>query len=190
MSNSLKDQLMGLGFKDKPIKPVSHQAKVNPKKSAHRNSTVPEKQHTKTSDEIDLAKAFALRQKDEQRLREQAEREKHEKARLRKVAKEQVGQLLKDQVLNVAEADIVRHFPYGGKIKRVYVTSEQLKAVNSGELAIVQNMGKFCIVPTVIAMQVKLLSPSLVALHCDGSEEVVAEDYASSQFAVPDDLIW
>lgn len=189
MSHSLKDQLLGLGFKDNPKKPDKQQSRPHSNKPP-KKAGAPAKQHSKSTDEIDLAKAFALRQQEEQRAREQAERDKQELARLRKLAKEQVAQLLKDQVLNVPEAEIARHFPYGGKIKRVYVTAEQLRAINAGELAVVQHMGKFCIVPAAIALQVKSLIPALLALHCDGTEQAVSEEYADPQFAVPDDLVW
>ena len=183
---------MGLGFKDNPKKPDLQQTKPHShtKKSAQSKHHTQTKQNTKQSEQFDLATAFALRQKEEQRAREQAERDKQEHARLRKVAKEQVGELLKEQVLNVSDAEIVRHFPYAGKIKRVYVTAQQLKSINAGELAVVQHMGKFCIVSTEIALQVKLLIPSLLALHCDGTVQAISEEYSDPQFTVPDDLVW
>ena len=183
---------MGLGFKDSPGKPNVKQIKpqTRPINQTHKKPNAPAKQYKKCSEEFDLAKAFALRQKEEQLAREQAELKKQEHALLRKMAKEQVGQLLKDQVLNISDAEIVRHFLYGGKIKRVYVTAEQLKSINTGELCIVQHLGKFCIVPTTIALQVKALIPSLLALHCDGNEQTVSEEYSDPQFAVPDDLVW
>lgn len=190
MSQTLKDQLLGLGFKDNPKKQNAQQPKVHTAKPTHKKPNAPTQPLSKSNEEIDLAKAFALRQKEEQRTREQAEREKQELARLRKLAKEQVAQLLTGQMLNTQEAEIVRHFPYAGKIKRVYVTSEQLSALNAGELAVVQHMGKFCIVPTAIALQVQSLIPSLLALHCDGTEQVMSEEYADPKFEVPDDLLW
>lgn len=195
MSNSLKDQLMGLGFKNSPTKAVETKPKANHKKPDYKKpdykkSASPSKVPVNNTSEFDLAKAFALRQKEEQRQRAQAELEKQEQARVRRVAKEQVGQLLKDHVLNSPEADIARHFPYSGKIKRVYVTAQQLRAINVGELAVVQHLGKFCIVETVLALQVQALIPALLALHCDGTEQTVGDEYADPQFTVPDDLIW
>lgn len=183
---------MGLGFKDNPKKQDLQQTKPHShtKKSAQSKHHTQTKQNTKNSEQFDLATAFALRQKEEQRAREQVERVKKEQARLRKVAKEQVGELLKEQALNVSDAEIVRHFPYAGKIKRVYVTAQQLKSINAGELAVVQHMGKFCIVSTEIALQVKLLIPSLLALHCDGTVQAISEEYSDPQFTVPDDLVW
>ena len=67
-----------------------------------------------------------------------AEQAKQEEARLRREARAKLAELVKDKALNVADADIARHFPYGGKIKRIYVTAEQLKALNAGELGVLQ----------------------------------------------------
>jgi uncharacterized protein YaiL (DUF2058 family) len=195
MSNSFKDQLLGLGFKTSPKSAVTPVQKTAQKKPSNNN--IPHnKRHNnpqnsaEKSNEIDLAKAFALRQQEERRTREQAEREKLEQARLRKIAKEQIAELLKDTVLNSADADIARYFPYGGKIKRIYVTAEQLLALNAGELAVVQQAGKYCLVNAAIAMQIKALIPSLLALHCDGTEQASGDEYIEPQFQVPDDLVW
>ncbi len=182
--------MLGLGFKASP-KPVHSpaqktQSKKPPNDKRHHNPRA----HPEKTNEIDLAKAFTLRQQDEHRTREHAERDKLEQARLRKIAKEQIAVLLKDSVLNKADADIVRHFPYGGKIKRIYVTAEQLLALNAGELAVVQQAGKYCLVDVAIAMQIKALIPSLLALHCDGTEQTSGDEYIEPQYQVPDDLIW
>lgn len=191
MSGSFKDQLLGLGFKSSP-KP---EQKPKPARSqGHPNRALPAKPvknaTPKSQQEIDLAKAFALRSQQEKRERETAEREKQEAARQKKVAKESVATLLEGQVLNAAEADIARHFSYGGKIKRLYVTPEQLSALNAGELGIVQFNGRYCLVSKDITLAVRALLPSLVALYCDGDEESLPEGYDDPRFQVPDDLVW
>lgn len=191
MSGSFKDQLLGLGFKSTPKpeqkpKPVRSQGPVDRARSAKpAQSTQP-----KSQQEIDLAKAFALRGQQEKREREAAEREKQEAARQKKLAKESVATLLEGKVQNTADADIARHFSYGGKIKRLYVTPEQLSALNAGELGIVQFNGRYCLVSKDITLAVRALLPSLVALYCDGDEESLPEGYDDPRFQVPDDLIW
>jgi uncharacterized protein YaiL (DUF2058 family) len=196
MSSSFKDQLLGLGFKNssKPVNPPTQKSAVKTPmqkhNGPHRKTREQQRIQPEKSSEIDLAKAFALRQHDERRIREQAEHEKQEQARIRKIAKENVAALLKDTVLNNADANIARHFPYAGKIKRIYVTAGQLIALNAGELAVVQQAGKFCLVETAIALQIKALIPALLALHCDGTEQNNNDDYIEPQFQVPDDLIW
>ena len=51
--------------------------------------------------------------------------------------------MLEGKALNLADAEHVRHFEYGGKIKRVHVTPEQLAALNRGELGVLQQDGRY-----------------------------------------------
>jgi uncharacterized protein YaiL (DUF2058 family) len=84
----------------------------------------------------------------------------------------------------------VRHFEYNGKIRRVYVTPEQLKALNLGELGLVQMDGRYVIVTAVIANEVKSLLPSLIAVLIDPDAPAGDDPYSDPQFVVPDDLMW
>ena len=119
-----------------------------------------------------------------------AEQAKQMAAQQKKAAKEQVGKLLDGGILNAADAEIARHFSYGGKIKRIYVTGGQLSALNAGELGVVQYNGRYCLTPRETVLAVRALLPSLVALYCDGNEEVLPEGYDDPKFQVPDNLIW
>ncbi|MBP6534527.1 MAG: DUF2058 family protein [Arenimonas sp.] len=197
MASSFKDQLLGLGFKTSPkperaAKPVSTPPATRAHKPPHpaKQADGDRKAPPKSQQEIDLAKAFALRNQQEKREREAAEREKQEASRQKKLAKESVAKLLEDKVLNVPDADIARHFSYGGKIKRLYVTPEQLSALNACELGIVQFNGRYCLVSKDITLAVRALLPALVALYCDGDEEGLPEGYDDPRFQIPDDLIW
>lgn len=196
MSNSLKDQLLGLGFKQapkperKPDPPVRSPASPAHTKLAARAKHAGKPKQRQTQEEIDLAKAFALRAQQEKRERETAEEAKRIAAEQKKRAKEQVGKLLEGGVLNAADGDIARHFSYGGKIKRIYVTASQLSALNAGELGVVQFNGRYCLTSRDTVLAVRALLPSLVALYCDGNEETLPEGYDDPQFQVPDDLIW
>ena len=133
MSDSLRDQLLGLGFKAAP-KPERKPAPKPPaaKQDARRgNARRPHPPQAKpapqrrTREDIDLAKAYALRAQREKDERIEAERRKQEEARQRREAKAKLADLLQGQALNAADAEIARHFNYGGKIKRVYVTDTQ-----------------------------------------------------------------
>ena len=194
MSDSLKDQLLGLGFKPAPNperRPAPKPARAQPPRSGPKSGGGQAKPRPSGApEEMDLAKAFALRSAQEKREREQAEREKQEKAQAKRQAKEAVDRLLAGRVLNSDAADIARHFMYGGKIKRVYVTPEQLTALNAGELGVVQFNGRYCLVSKDVTLAVRDLLPALVALYCDGNEESLPDDYADPKYQVPDDLIW
>jgi uncharacterized protein YaiL (DUF2058 family) len=197
MVSSFKDQLLGLGFKTSPKperagKPASSPPAPRPHKPSPsaKHAGSGRKGPPKSQEEIDLAKAFALRNQQEKREREAAEREKQQAAQRKKLDKEAVAGLLDGQTLNAPDADITRHFSYGGKIKRLYVTPAQLSALNAGELGVVQFNGRYCLVSKDITLAVRALLPSLVALYCDGNEESLPEGYDDPRFRIPDDLIW
>ena len=221
MSDSLKDQLLGLGFKAAP-KPERTERKPEPKrepKREHRPSGGERPQGAKpgggkpgapsdgrgprgprpdqrgggkprTQEEIDLAKAYALRAETEKRERIAAEQAKQEAARVRREAKAKLDAFLVGKALNDAAAEHARHFPYGGKIKRIHVTPEQLKALNTGELGVVQSNGRYLLVTAAVLAEAKALFPDAVALEVDPNAPPGSDEYADPQYQVPDDLVW
>lgn len=207
MSNSLRDQLLGLGFKTAP-KP---EKKAELQRSAKPAGRTEQKQHqnprhngpqphrpkqqvkpavAKTQEEIDLAKAYALRSETEKQERIAAEKRKQEEAKLKRELKQKVSELLKDKAQNIESAEHVRHFEYNAKIRRVYVTPEQLGELNKGVLGLVQLDGRYLIVTAEIAQQVKELLPSIVALLVDPNAPAADDPYSDPLYQVPDDLVW
>ena len=224
MSNSLREKLLGLGFKapdpeprrerpERGGKPAGKGGERAPGKSGKPGDRAPGKRGERapgkggerpsgrgkprpggraprSQEEIDLAKAYAIRAQKEKQERIEAERLKQEEAARRRAAKAQVAELLKDKALNVADAELVRHFEYGGKIKRIYVTPDQLKALNAGELAVVQLDGRSQLVTVALADEVAALLPSLLALKVDPDAPAEDDPYADPRYQVPDDLVW
>ncbi len=207
MSNSLRDQLMGLGFKTapKPEKKVEVQRTARPAgKPEHKRNvnqrtnsqqTQKPRQQTKpttpkTQEEIDLAKAYALRFETEKQERIASEKRKQEEAKQKRELKLKVQELLKDKAQNIEAAEHVRHFEYNGRIRRVYVTPEQLGDLNRGVLGLVQLDGRYLIVAVEMAEQVRLLLPSIVALLIDPNAPAADDPYSDPLYQVPDDLVW
>lgn len=209
MSDSLRDQLLGLGFKPaaKPApgpkrgKPPRGDGK-RPGRDA-RQSGAPAGQAAKkdagrgnagraarSREDIDLAKAYAIRAQREKDERLRAERERQEQARLRREARARLDAFLQGRVLNDPAAEIARHFPYGGKIKRVYVTADQLRALNAGELGVVQLNGRYCLVNAADLAEAEKIFPDAVALRVDPGAPSEDDAYADPKFQVPDDLVW
>ena len=221
MSDSLRDQLLGLGFKPAP-KP---EPQKNPgRKPEGRPERRPERPHPqarrpdnqgkpqqrkqpagqgnpgsrpspqqatpRSREDIDLAKAYAIRAQREKDERIEAERVRQEEARVRREAKAKLAEFLKDKALNDATADIARHFPYGGKIKRVHVTEAQLKALNAGELGVVQDGGRYLLVDAATLAEAEAIFPAAVALKVDPDAPPDSDPYADPRFQVPDDLVW
>ena len=209
MSDSLRDQLLGLGFKPAPTparkpearKPEARRPGPRPpgKGAAPAPRTGPggkprpsqgQSRKPRSQEEIDLAKAYAIRAQREKDERIEAERVKQEEARLRREAKAKLEAFLKDKALNDAEADIARHFPYGGKIKRIYVNAEQLKALNAGELGVVQQNGRYLLVTSDVLAEAEAIFAAAVALKVDPNATAEEDPYADPKYQVPDDLVW
>jgi len=195
MSNSLRDQLMGLGFKPAPKperKPERKPDRKTPPASGGKGRP-PGKggaRPPRSQEEIDLAKAYALRAQREKDERIEAERQKQEQARIRREAKAAVATLIEGKALNDANAEIARHFEYGGKIKRIYVTPEQLRALNAAELGVLQQQGRYLLVTASLLAEAEALFPDCVALKVDPDAAAGDDPYADPQYQVPDDLVW
>ena len=139
--------------------------------------------------DIDLGKAFALRAQREKEERIAAERERQEAARKKREAKARIVELVDGKARNDPAAEIARHFEYNGKIRRVHVTPEQLRAVNAGELGVVQLDGRYLLFDAELVEQVGALLPGVIALMVIPGD--TADDpYADPLYQVPDDLVW
>ncbi len=230
MSDTLRDQLMGLGFKPAPKperkndgprrdgrpqgkggngngngKPQGagrgehkpgerrghgHGGAGKPGGHARGGQGQQGPRKPRSAEEMDLAKAYAIRAQREKEERIETERLKQEEARVRREAKAKLEELLKDKSLNAEAADIARHFPYGGKIKRIYVTAEQLTALNAGELGVVQLNGRYLLVTAEVLAQSEAVFAASVALKVDPDAPTEEDPYADPQYQVPDDLVW
>ncbi|KLJ02944.1 DUF2058 family protein [Luteimonas sp. FCS-9] len=211
MSDTLRDQLLGLGFKA-PAKPAKPQPRRDERRGrpderrggkrneagrpdasarppARRDGQGPRKPRAPRED-IDLAKAYAIRAQREKDERIEAERLRQEEARLRREARAKLEAFVKDKALNRAEADIARHFEYGGKIKRIHVDAEQLRALNAGELGVVQVNGRYLLVTTAVLAEVETIFAPAVALKIDPSAPAGEDPYSDPKYQVPDDLVW
>ena len=197
MADSLREQLLKSGIvkqapETRPARPAS--GKPGQGRSASRSGAASRGKgggkpasSRKTADEgddINLAKAWAVRAQVEQKEKRQAEAEAAEKARQKRERKLKLQQLLEGKALNIEAAEQVRHFSYGGKIRRIYVNDEQLKALNAGELGVVQKDGRYLLVSREIAVEVQTLEPRVLALLVEPGQGGVDED------GIPDDLMW
>jgi uncharacterized protein YaiL (DUF2058 family) len=188
MADSLRDQLLKSGLVKKT---KSEEIKTEAK--PERTSRVPAAQVTSkqqrprppkapSQSEVDLARAYALRAQQEKQERERAQREGEKLAREKRERKQKLAALLDGKSLNLADADVPRHFPHGNKIRRVYCTAAQLVQLNRGELAVVQLAGRYLLVDRDIALQAQAIQPETLVLLCD--PDAPAED------DVPADLVW
>lgn len=174
---------------ERPRTPAGAPRPAGSARPEHRGGK-PAAKPPRSQEEFDLAKAYAIRAQKEKDERIETERLKQEQARLRREAKAKLSELLKDKGLNVADAEIARHFEYGGKIKRVYVTAEQLKALNSGELGVVQDGGRYLVVTAALLAEAEVIFAQAVALKVDPNAPPTDDPYSDLAYQVPDDLVW
>jgi len=199
MSDSLRDQLLKSGLVQKlrseakpapPRKPErrpDHHRTAPPKAKADHGSEgrKPAAPPSATSAELherDLARAYALRARQEKEERERAQRELERAAREKRERKQKLAALLDGKALNANDADLPRHFPHGNKIRRIYCTAEQLARLNRGDLAVVQLAGRYLLVERDVALQVQAIQAECVVLLCDPN--------APPEDDVPADLVW
>jgi uncharacterized protein YaiL (DUF2058 family) len=201
MADTLRDQLLKLGLaKSMPAAPA-RTGKTNVGKSGHGKPMNPPRGNSaqnaptkpapksaahaagpKRGGEIDLARAYALRARNEREQKDRAARELAEQARLKKERKAKLAQLLEGKAQNRPEADVARHFPHAGKIRRVYVTAEQLPALNRGELGVVQLGGRYHVVAREVALAAQAIDAESLLLLPDPNAPVEDD--------IPPDLIW
>jgi uncharacterized protein YaiL (DUF2058 family) len=187
MSESLRDQLLKSGLAKtlkvdaKPVpKPQQHAGKP---KHVQRPAAPKAQSHAQSKkDDVDLARAYAIRAKVERDDRERAQREAERVAREKRENKNKLTSLLNGKALNHVDADVPRHFPHGNKIRRVYCTAEQLAKLNGGELAVVQLAGRYLIVERDVALQAQAIQSESLVLLCDPN--------APPEDDVPADLVW
>ena len=194
MADSLRDQLLKSGIvkqvqQDRPREPKRQVAPKSGKpgpghKSGKPHAQPPTRRPPQGRDDIDLARAYAIRAQTEASERKRIEQEAAEQARLRRERKLKIQQLLEGKALNKADADQPRNFEYGGKIRRVHVDAAQLAALNAGELGVVQQAGRYLLVSREVAEQVRGIDPQPVALLIDPGASGPEDD------GVPEDLMW
>lgn len=205
MADSLRDQLLKSGLvqklksEAKPAPPTPRPQGGAPNKTApNKQGSKPQHHHNKppqhhkppqhpqkpkpANGEPDLAQAYAMRAREEREAREREQREAELRAKEKRERKEKLAKLLDGKALNAADAEHPRHFPHGAKIRRIYCTSDQLAALNRGELAVVQQNGRYLLVTAQIARDAEALSAEALVLLVDPN--------APAEDDVPADLIW
>lgn len=186
MGESLQDQLRALGL----AKQQKHarKSRAEPGQSGKQRAAREPAEHP--AGEMSLDQAWALREQEEQRRAQAAQRQaqaerirKQEEDRRRRALNEQVRAIVDAHRLSRDDAELARNFMFRGRIRKMYVTPEQQRALNAGELGIVYLAGGYHL----------LASEQLQAVRAISAEHVVEPESAvedEGEFPVPDDLVW
>ena len=191
MGKSIQDQLraLGLGGKNQSAGTEANKRKgvaggKNPGRTASRQSAPPQAGGRRAvGKELSLKDAFRLRELQNQKDASDARGRKREEDRRRRELNTGIRAIVEPNRLNSAEAEIGRNFLHKNRIRRIYVTAEQLQALNAGKLGVVYLSGSYHLMTTDLVATVAALSPDHVPDLSGGVDE-------DPEFPVPDDLVW
>jgi len=179
MGDSLRDQLRALGLAQS--RPAAERTKQQTSRKANRRG---QGRGAKSAGELSLDQAYALREREEQRLAQRARQQKLEEDRRRRQVNKAIRDIVSAQRQNRDDADIPRNFMFNGRIRKIYVSAEQQRALSAGELGIVYLSGSYHLLgPEALASVRGISSEHVVDLGLEAGEE-------DAEHPVPDDLIW
>lgn len=180
MGDSLQNQLRALGLAN------SQSGQRSGKKQSPDKAKKPAGSSKKQQipEEVSLHRAYALREREEKRQADRSRQQQLEEQRRRRELNRAIREIVTARRLNIHDAEMARHFMFNGRIRKVYVTMEQRRALAAGELGIVYLSGSY-----------HLLEPdALKAVRQLSAEHVVDLDLATPDedpgHPVPDDLVW
>lgn len=192
MANSLRDQLIKAGLADQPPgkdhgRPGKPRAKTRtrpkrpPRPSTARAAVPPDPELERERRE--------LRAMEQARLRE--EKQAQAAARETQQRREAARAFLLRHQQNDRAGDIPFHFQAGQRIRRLYVTAAQHRALLAGELRVAVLGKRDFLVTADRSAQALALDPDLfihAASPADAEPPEVEDPYRD--FPVPDDLMW
>ena len=130
-----------------------------------------------------LEKAYALKASEEQKKTDLARRKKQAEDRRRREINTQIRKIVEVHRQNTDNAELARNFTFRGRIRKVNVTPEQFRALNSGELGVAYLSGGYHLLAPEHLEAVRRLSSEHIPDLDGGADE-------DGDYPVPDDLSW
>jgi uncharacterized protein YaiL (DUF2058 family) len=179
MGDSLQDQLRALGLAQ--TRPAEEQRKQQPSRKESRRD---QKKGSNSTGELPLDQAYALREREEQRQIQRTRQQKLDEDRRRRQVNKAIREIVAAHRQNRDDADIPRNFIFNGRIRKIYVSAEQQRALIAGELGIVYLSGSYhLLAPGALAAVREISSEHIVDLGLQAGED-------DPEHPVPDDLVW
>jgi uncharacterized protein YaiL (DUF2058 family) len=197
VSQSLRDQLVKAGLATSAQAKKAERSK-RAEATSKRHQTKAKKGKGATTSQSDTAKvkAKAAQQRAERAAKDKALAQQHNEKAQAKALQAQIRQLIlqNDQRTKVADDDAVPYnFVHGKKIKKIFVTKQQLEALSSGRLVVVNNNGIYHFVDEKVAKQIEQRDPKRIIVAHDANAkppEPGSDEEFYAKFEVPDDLDW
>lgn len=190
MSKSLQEQLLALGLAGKKTKGARQSSRRAPGKADQRlGAGSPPNQGSDRAKqaaggEVSLNRAYALRQQEEKKQADTTRKRKQSEDRRRRQLNKEIRAIVRKHRLNDSTAEISRHFMYQGRIRKISLTPDQLKAINAGKLGIAYLSGGYHLLAPDHVEAVRKLSAQHIPDLASGDTE------QEKEHPVPDDLTW
>lgn len=182
MAGSLQEQLLKAGLVD--------QKKVKQLKSEQRKQKKQGKSGQPDASQAE-ASARAERLKTEAEAKAAKARDanaRREAARVRKEKEAQVRQIIEANVISRDGGEQAWQFAWKGKVKKVYVTTEQADKLSRGRLGLCFFRGKYWLLPPEACARIEQRLPDLIVKS--NADKASEEEAAYAGFEIPDDLTW
>jgi uncharacterized protein YaiL (DUF2058 family) len=181
MGDSLREQLRALGLAKDQGKADRRAGQGRRTKRGKRRDGRPSADGFRGEPSLD--EAYALRAREERRAAERSRQAKLAAERRRREINEKIRRIVEDCRLNREDASVPRHFLYKGRIRKIFVTMEQQRALADGQMGIVYLTGGYHLLAIDPLDQVRSISGDHVV-------ELKDDDPDEDERPVPDDLIW
>ncbi len=185
MGSSMLEQLKKAGLVDENrANKVKHQKYKKQKQ---------QKGKRKNSEELDLAKAYAEKARQEKIERDRELNRQRQEREQRKAIAAQIKQMVEENRIRKRDGEMAYNFSAGTKIKRIYLSEEAHKKVTSGEWCVVNCNGRYELLPATFADKVRARDEKAVVVdnrRAASTPETRDEDDPYADFEVPDDLMW
>ncbi len=144
------------------------------------------------SDEVDLAKAYAEKARQEKIERDRELNRQRQERQQRKAIAAQIKQLVDENRIKERDGEVAYNFTAGTKIKRLYLSETAHKNVSNGVWCVVNCHGRFELVPASIADKIAERDEKAVVVDNRGAADNKPsdEDDPYAGYEVPDDLMW
>ena len=179
---SLQDQLLKAGMVDsKKAKRLDKEKKKQAKLARKGQAEV-----------VDEAKILAQKAQAEKAEKDRERNHKAKQAAEQKAIAAQIVQLIETNKIDRGKGDVGFQFVDGKSIKKIYVSGEQQKQLENGQIAIAILKGQYELVAAAVAEKVQQRDQTTILLLNTRAQtkQDEAEEDPYADFQVPDDLMW
>jgi len=158
-------------FKPRPAQQTGSAKPGSIKSGSVKSGSAKSAPDLKQDENISLEQAYRIREAQEKSAKQKAHEIKMEEDRRRAALNRQIKQIVDAGRLNLPDAAEGRYFLYKNRIRKVWVSPEQLLELNSGKLGVVYLAGGYHILASEQIEQVRQLSPDHVPDLLAGAED-------------------